>query len=496
MKDIGEASPRYRPIDRRQLVLRTVDVEELIEANHHARNIWDFLGALDLSRFEDDVKSVEGRAGRNAWSPQLLIALWIYGYSRGISSAREIERQCAYEPALQWLTGLQVVNHHTLSDFRTQHGEALRELFVQVLGILEMKQLITLERVAVDGTRVRANVNKKTFSRPAKLRAHLQLAREQVERMEQQEVEQNTRRAAARKRALREREQRLGEALKEVEKLQAEKRRERSKPSQASTSDPEARFMRNGDGGVAPSYNVQVVSDARQKLIADVAVVNDSHDTSQLGPAMDRVQASFGRYPTEAVADGGYTRSGTVVEAAERNIDYYGSWPEKTGTRSGQGIHPDYEASRFRYDEARDEFQCPADKKLRYLTTQHDRPHVRKHVYAARREDCSNCPHRRRCTPRNAMSIHGRTVTVTEEHPHVTAFRAKMQQEDAKAIYRQRAPVAEFPNAWLKEKLKLRRFRCRGLRKVTAEATWAALTYNLQRLFKLLPEWREQLAVT
>lgn len=46
--------------------------------------------------------------------------MWICAYSRGISSAREIERQCAYEPGLQWLTGLQPVIHHTLSDMLTR----------------------------------------------------------------------------------------------------------------------------------------------------------------------------------------------------------------------------------------------------------------------------------------------------------------------------------------------------------------------------------------
>ena len=167
---INDASPRYEPIDRQQVVLEPLDVEELIPENHAARNVWTILGRLDLSRFSGPVKSVEGHAGRNLWEPRLLIAIWIYAYSRGISSAREIEHQCSYEPALRWLAGLKVVNHHTLSDFRVEHGEALQNLFVQVLAILQMEKLSTLERVMVDGTKVRAAVNKKTFSRAHKIR--------------------------------------------------------------------------------------------------------------------------------------------------------------------------------------------------------------------------------------------------------------------------------------------------------------------------------------
>ncbi len=101
-----DANPRFEPIDRQQVVLEQVDVEELIPQEHTARNIWSILGRLDLSRFCGQINSVEGHAGRNLWEPRLLIAIWLYAYSRGISSAREIERQCEHEPALRWLTGL------------------------------------------------------------------------------------------------------------------------------------------------------------------------------------------------------------------------------------------------------------------------------------------------------------------------------------------------------------------------------------------------------
>ena len=141
---------RFETINRDQSVLRAIDVEGLIDENHPARNIWDFMGTLNLDRFLSDVAAVEGRAGRGRWEPRLLLSMWLYAYSRGISSAREIARQCEYEPGLQWLTGLGVVNHHTLSDFRVQHVEQLRELFVQVLGVLHLQKLITLERVTQD----------------------------------------------------------------------------------------------------------------------------------------------------------------------------------------------------------------------------------------------------------------------------------------------------------------------------------------------------------
>ena len=89
----NDATPRYEPIDRQQVVLEPLDVEQLIPEDHAARNVWTILGRLDLSRFSGTVKAVEGHAGRNLWEPRLLIAIWIYAYSRGISSAKRGRRK-------------------------------------------------------------------------------------------------------------------------------------------------------------------------------------------------------------------------------------------------------------------------------------------------------------------------------------------------------------------------------------------------------------------
>ncbi len=482
----NDASPRYEPIDRQQVVLEPLDVEQLIPEEHPARNVWTILGRLDLSRFSGPVKSVEGHAGRNLWEPRLLIAMWIYAYSRGISSAREIERQCGFEPALRWLTGLKVVNHHTLSDFRVQHGEALQNLFVQVLGMLMMEKLITLERVTVDGTKVRAAVNKKTFSRAHKIREHLKVARQQVETLQQQETEQEkrTRQTAARRRAARERVERLEEALVEVERLQAEKKNEREKPCQASVSDADAQFMRTTDHGLAPCYNVQLVTDAVHKLIVDVEVSKQPSDSYHLLPALDRVQGKLGVYPQQAVADGDYTQRAAVLGAAERQVDFYGSWGSGPKERLAYGIAPAYHASVFRYDERRHAVVCPEGQRLaRQSTREHDG--LQTHLFVAPRAVCQACPKRSLCTPQNRMAKHGRAVTIRVEPETVECYHAKMQTPEAKQIYRQRAPVAEFPHAWLKEKLRWARLRCRGRVKAQAEALWACLTYNLQRYFQL-----------
>src|SRR5258707_9654961 len=139
------AVPRLVSINRQQLVLRSMDVEKLVDEEHCVRAIWELSGRLDLRRYYEEIAAIEGVAGREHTDPQLLIALWLYAYSRGVSSARELARQCEYEPGCQWLCGLQPVSHRTLSGFRSDNKAALDDLFTQVLGMLSAEGLITLE---------------------------------------------------------------------------------------------------------------------------------------------------------------------------------------------------------------------------------------------------------------------------------------------------------------------------------------------------------------
>src|SRR6516165_5994669 len=97
-KSSPPAKPRLRTVDRDQFVLRAMDIEQFIPDDHPARALWEFVDRLDLSGFYAPIKSVEGRPGKPGNDPRLMIALWLYAYSRGIGSAREIERQCEHEP--------------------------------------------------------------------------------------------------------------------------------------------------------------------------------------------------------------------------------------------------------------------------------------------------------------------------------------------------------------------------------------------------------------
>ncbi len=482
--------PRLAWINRQQLVLRSIDVEQLIDEDHSARLIWQLIGRLDLRIYHAQIAAVEGRAGREHTDPQLLISLWIYAYSRGVSSARELARHCEYEPGCQWLCGLKAISHRTLSGFRSDHKTALDDLFVQVLGMMSAEGLITLERVTLDGTKIKANAGGNSFRRKEVLAAHLELAREQVRALNAQAEEEKSasRRAAAQRRAARQRVRRLEAAVREVERLQQEKKHERDRfVARASSSDPEAHVMRNGEGGTVPCYNVQLLTDTQHGIVVNVEATTDAIDYRQMKPALERCATTLGRKPKQIVADGDYTNHASVQVAADHGVDFYGSWQDswRAGKHDAHGRSGEFLASAFPYDAAQDRFTCPAGQTLTHHALLNRENGVRTHVYRAPKKACPNCPLRDQCAPQTARLEWRRSITRLEESSATIAFKQKMATQEAKQIYAQRSQIAEFPHAWIKERCRLRQFRCRGRMKAAMEATWACLSYNLTRWFGL-----------
>src|SRR5437773_9669633 len=385
-----EPRKRFKPINRNQLMIRPVDIEKSVEEDHPVRAIWAMVCGLDWSRFEDDVKVVEGGKGRSNTDPRLLAALWIYAYSEGVNSARELSRMCCYEPGCQWLTAMEEVNYHTLSDFRTKDKEAQDELFKQVLGRLSAEGLTDLKRVMQDGTKIRAQASGNSFRREDTLRGHLKLAQEQIEAMGSPDSEELSQRVIkAKQRAAREKKQRLEQALEELQKLEQD-REEWEKAPRVSESDPEARVMKQSDGGFAPSYNVQVCTEASNKIIVAVETTQAGTDYDELVHGIEAVEANMGQTPEQMVTDGGYIKNANIEEAAKRGVDLIGPVAENNPEASLQkrGVRPDFYPYKFHYDEASNTFTCPAGKTLTFQrTSQHDGRS--EHQYRAHAADCA-----------------------------------------------------------------------------------------------------------
>ena len=385
-----------------------------------------------------------------------------------------------------------MVNYHTLADFRIRHKKTLDQLFIGVLGVLSHEGLITLERVMHDGTKVKACASDKSFHRKATLEDHLRLAREQVEQMGDPESEELSQRVAkVQQRALREKQERLQEAVKALEQIEASRSKGlEEKEPRASSTDPDSRLMMGAKGAYGLNYNVQISTDAQSKIIVGVGVSQAPTDAAELEPAVDRIEGNLGQKPKQMVVDAGLTNQATMEAMAERQVDLIGVLPDRSGATEKRmkqrGISPEFYPQAFEYDASADCCRCPAGKVLHCETKERQGASVKRR-YRAKASDCLGCASQGQCCPGTKK---GRSVVRSEATPEMAAFQAKMETAEAQAVYKQRAGVAEFPNAWIKDKIGLRQFRLRGVVKVTMEAVWACLTYNICQWIRLC--WKPQ----
>jgi transposase len=330
-----EERPRVVEADRRQLRWQAVDLESALPADHRVRMIWSTVEQLDLSAFYAEIAARGRTPGRPAIDPKILLTLWLYAVSEGIGSARQLARLCTRDDAYRWVCGGVTPNHHTLSDFRVGHGPKLDALLTEVLAVLLGSGIVRLRRVAQDGMRVRAAAGGSSFRRGRTLGRCLAAAEAQVTalraELETEPGAGSARERAAQERAARERAARVRQALAELPKLAQVKahRRGRSQPPgrprdpRVSTTDPDARVMRMGDGGYRPAVNVQYATDTPSRVIVGVAVTNAATEAGQLVAMVDQIAARTGRYPEEYLVDGGYVQLAALDAVEARGVRVY-----------------------------------------------------------------------------------------------------------------------------------------------------------------------------
>jgi transposase len=324
---------RLRHAERAQIAWGRIDLDAMLPEDHPARAIWAVVDRLDLSALYAQIAARDDVAGAPAIDPRILLALWVYATSEGEGSAREIWRLTGVHDAYRWLGGGIDVGYHTLSDFRSQQGEVLDVLITQVLALLMQQDLVDLTRVAQDGTRLRASAGAASFRRTPTLEALMAEARAHVEAVTREGADPaiSARRAAARKRGAEHRLARLEAALQQIPAVTATKQRSGAKDStvRVSTTDPEARVMKMGDGGFRPAFNVQfaTTSDAA-RVIVGVDATNRGSDAGQSTPMLEQIAQRTGVRPAELLLDGGYAQHEAIDQAAEKDVTVYAPVPK------------------------------------------------------------------------------------------------------------------------------------------------------------------------
>lgn len=480
---------KLKPIVRHQLVL--CNLETTVESDHPARAILAFVGQLDLTGLYQEIKSYVGEPGSSAHDPKVMIALWLYGYSHGISSSREITRLCQESISWRWLCGDQPINHHTLADFRVDYREELDAIFTHSLAVLSAEGLISLERVTQDGTKIKSAAGVDTFKGEERIKAYIQVAKEQVALLADPAGEDATiRKRKAQQRGARQRLERLESASREYQRIVREEHPK--KPVRVSITDAESRIMKQSNGGYNPSYNVQLAVDAKNRIIIGKQTTMRAEDTGAFVPMLSELKNRVGQHPGQMVVDGGYNTFANVMDADAYHVDLI------AGERNYQhridamyehrGVAAAYRGEAFMHDPVANVLICPEGKRLQPDSIEH-LPGRNNHHYRAQAHDCAACPAKPLCCPHAVAK--GRFTVRKEFAQPVLDFKDKMNTEAAKAIYKRRGAIAEFTNAWVKTKCGLQQFCLRGLQKVEVEVTLVALAHNIMQWARLC--WRPSL---
>ena len=312
--------PRVQVPVRNQVEIVESDLDSLIPDEHQVRAVWAFTEQADVSGLYAEIKAVEGGAGRTPIDPRMLLALWLYATLRAIGSARELDRLCTAHVEYRWLCGGVSVNYHTLADFRAESGAVLDQLLRDSVAALRAAGLVTMDRVAHDGVRVRAHAGSSSFRRKATLERFQKEAEEQVQTLKRELHDapsaSSARQKAARTRAAAERLARVQAALQQYPDVHAKKKHDKDE-ARVSVTDPEARNMHMPDGGTRPAYNVQLSADTGSQIIVGAGVIQSGSDHAQLVPAVETIQTQQGTVPKEMLADGGFAKPADIATLAQ-----------------------------------------------------------------------------------------------------------------------------------------------------------------------------------
>jgi transposase len=321
-------SKTFRAFDPRQVLLLPPSLDEWLPQDHLARFVAELVEeVLDLSPILADYTEARGFP---PYDPRLMVRLLIYGYTTGVRSSRAIERRCVDDVAFRFLAADQGPDYRSIARFRRRHLDALAGLFTQSLQLAQRLGMVKMGRIALDGTKLRANASKhkamsyerlvakeeqveaeiaaleaqvaamladaevvdaaedETFGadgKPADLPAELDRREKRLARLQaaraQIEAEAAVRARAHAEDLERRRQDRAGtsdtDAVAAAGQAAAAKARPKPK-AQANFTDPDSRIMKNSDGAFIQAYNAQAVVDEAHQIITAADVTTYASD--------------------------------------------------------------------------------------------------------------------------------------------------------------------------------------------------------------------------
>jgi len=463
----------FKSFARRQDDLLPPSLEELIPAGDLLYTVIEAVDLLDLRALYQKFSSL----GQNAYHPKMLLGVIFYAYAQGVFSSRQIADRLCYDVRYMYLGGKQRPDFRTISDFRKEHRELLKEYFRQVVSLCRKAGILPLRQVAIDGSKISASAASRHTLTRSELARRLEATDAEMERLlqaaedtdaaEDQAAGPGVHDSTALK-SLSEIRRRLQQAQ---DSLETEKRQD-----QINVTDPECRAQK----GVGPGYNGQIAVDGDSQLIVGMKVVADNNDTHQLVPMIRELETSSDSVAESktVIADSGYA-SAEALTALENMPHVEAYVPTQAQVRRQRYAVSPFDKSHFQHDLENRTGLCPQGHPLRFL-----RQGINKSGQAYLNfigTACPRCPVRSECT-----KAPYRHLVVLLAEPLRAKMESKMDSDAGVQAMRLRKITVEPVWGIIKEQLSFRRFHLRGLDKVNGEFALLCTAFNLKKLHRLL----------
>lgn len=459
-------------VNRSQGLLLPDRLEDYVHEDNPVRVVDAFVEALDLSALGFEAANREA-GGRPAYHPAALLKIYIYGYLNRIQSSRRLEREAQRNLELIWLTGRLSPDFKTIADFRKNNGAAITAVCSRFVALCRSMKVFSHAIVAIDGSKLKAvNSRDRNFT-VGKIKRRRQQLEESVARY-LAELDRADRDPAllpeGRAPHLKDK---LAKLRTQMERLKAvEKRLEAAPDHQISLTDPDARSMTSsGRGTGTVGYNMQAAVDTKHHLIVAHDVTNDGHDRAQLSRMATKAKEALGVEHMTALADRGYFNAPEIQSCEQAGVIPLVPKP-LTSNSKAEGR---FDKRDFIYDEAADEYECPAGERAIHRFTTEEKGLVQRKYWPSA---CPRCPMRAQCTTASY-----RRITRWEHEDVLERMQMLLDARPQAAVARRQ--TVEHVFGTLKSWLGTTPLLTKTLPKVRTEISLAVLAYNMKRMIKI-----------
>lgn len=463
-------------ISREQLSMSSLDC--FIAPDNAVRVIDLFVDQLPLQQlgFSKTRAQLEGRPPYEAAD---LLKLYYYGYLNRIRSSRKLAAECIRNVEIWWLLHQLTPGYHTIADFRKDNAEALKKAFKMFIAFLKGADMLEGKLIAVDGTKLRAQNNKKNTFNEEKLNKSLAYieakSEEYIKELESCDAQEDRQAAELKKKDVTKKIEQLKERKDNYKDLQD--KLSNSNEKQISLVDHDSRSLPIKDGITDVCFNIQVAADSKHNLIVEFDTVNTT-DQGQLSNICSKAMEALAAKEITALADKGFHTGKELQECKDKNITTVVAYPERTN----KSIDPLYQTDKFIYNQQRDCYTCPQGATLTTGGKSYAKTRTGRASYLVKKyqtAQCAGCPFKSVCT-----TSPGRIIERSEYQDTVDENNRRVHTNAQ--LYKRRQQIIEHPFGTMKRGWGYTYTLVKGIEKVNAEMAIIFTMYNLRRAISIL----------